>query len=229
MELFQLLQTIFNWLTTPLSGAFTHDIAPLAAWHARLMVLAWSVLIPLGVLVARFYKVMPKQDFPAQLDNPFWWHAHRGFQYTGIFLSLVAIGFIWVKNVQADLRGLHQLFGYAVLLLGLLQVIGAQLRGTKGGPTDLAKGLPLYGDHFNMTRRRRIFERLHKCLGYCALALVVITTMFGLVLADAPRWMALIIVAWWLLLMAAFVILQKRGRAVDTYAAIWGKSFRGKS
>jgi hypothetical protein len=223
MELFQLLQTIFNWLTTPLSGASTHDIAPLVAWHARLMVLAWSVLIPLGVLVARFYKVTPKQDFPAQLDNPFWWHAHRGLQYSGIALALAALSLVFAfKNLSA-----HAICGYAVLLLGLLQVIGAQLRGTKGGPTDLAKGLPLYGDHFNMTRRRRIFERLHKCLGYSALALVVITTMLGLVLADAPRWMALLISVWWLLLAAAFGILQKRGRAVDTYAAIWGKPFRG--
>jgi hypothetical protein len=225
----ELLETIFNWLLMPLSGASTHDISPLVAWHARLMVLAWSVLIPLGVLVARFYKVTPKQNFPTQLDNPFWWHAHRGLQYLGVFLSLVAIGFIWYKNVNADSYGLHQLFGYILLALGLLQVVGAQLRGTKGGPTDVAKGLPLRGDHFDMTRRRRIFEVWHKSLGYFALALVVVTTMLGLALADAPRWMGLVIAAWWLLLVAAFVILQKRGRAVDTYAAIWGKSFRGKS
>jgi Eukaryotic cytochrome b561 len=225
----QLLQTIFNWLLAPLSGASAHDIAPLVAWHARLMVLAWSVLIPLGVLVARFYKVTPKQDFPVRLDNPFWWHAHRGLQYTGVFLSLVAVGLIWRKSANADAYGLHQLFGYALLILGFLQIIGAQFRGSKGGPTDVAKGLPLRGDHFDMTRRRRIFEGWHKSLGYSALALVVVTTMLGLALADAPRWMALVIAAWWLLLLAAFVILQKRGRAVDTYVAIWGKSFRGKS
>ncbi len=226
MELFQ---TILSWLFIPLSGASSHDIAPLVAWHARLMVLAWSVLIPLGVLVARFYKVTPKQDFPAELDNPFWWHAHRALQYTGVFLSFVAIGLIWYKNVNVDSHGVHQLFGYTLLVLGLLQVMGAQLRGTKGGPTDAAKGLPLSGDHFDMTRRRRIFEAWHKSLGYSALALVVVTTMLGLALADAPRWMALVISLWWLLLIAAFAALQKSGRAVDTYIAIWGKSFRGKS
>ena len=225
----ELLQTIFIWLLAPLSGASVHDIAPLVAWHARLMVLAWSVLIPLGVLAARFYKVTPKQDFPAELDNPFWWHAHRGLQYLGIFLSLIAVGLIWRKNANVEahiaVQGLHQLFGYALLILGLLQVMGAQLRGTKGGPTDVAKGLTLRGDHFDMTRRRRIFEGWHKSLGYSALALVVVTTLLGLALADAPRWMWLVISVWWLLLVTAFIVLQKRGRAVDTYSAIWGKPF----
>ncbi len=225
----ELLQTIFNWLLVPISGASTHDISPFVAWHARLMVLAWSVLIPLGVLAARFYKVTPKQDFPAQLDNPFWWHAHRGLQYTGVLFSLIAIGFIWYKNANADSSGMHQLFGYALLVLGFLQVVGAQFRGTKGGPTDVAKGLPLHGDHFNMTRRRRIFEGWHKSLGYCALALVVITTLLGLVLADAPRWMGFVIGFWWASLVTAFAVLHRRVRAIDTYTAIWGKPFSGKS
>jgi hypothetical protein len=30
-------------------------------------------------------------------------------------------------------------------------------------------------------------------------------------------------------LVVVFVILQKRGRAVETYVAIWGKPYRGKS
>jgi hypothetical protein len=80
-----------------------------------------------------------------------------------------------------------------------------------------------------MTRHRRIFEWLHKRMGYAALALTVLTTALGLILADAPRWMALVISLWWLLLVGVFLWLQKRGRAVDTYAAIWGKPFSGKS
>ena len=54
-----------------------HPIAPWAAWHARCMVLAWAVRLPLGALVARFCKVMPGQRWPQRLDNPAWWHAHR--------------------------------------------------------------------------------------------------------------------------------------------------------
>ncbi len=223
----ELLQTSFNWLLTPISGASMHDIALPVAWHARLMVLAWSVLIPLGVLAARFYKVTPRQNFPVELDNPFWWHAHRGLQYTGVSLSLVAVGFIWYKNASFNSHGLHQWSGFALLILVFLQVIGAQLRGSKGGPSDAAKSLPLRGDHFDMTRRRRLFEWLHKRFGYAALMLAVLTTALGLLLVDAPRWMALLIGLWWLLLIAVFVWLQAKGRAIDTYTAIWGEPFSG--
>ena len=44
----------------------------------------------------------------------------------------------------------------------------------------------------------------------------------GLVLSDAPRWMALALALWWLLLAWAFVGLQRAGRCIDTYQAIWG-------
>jgi hypothetical protein len=31
-----------------------HELAPWVQWHGRLMVLAWVILLPLGVLIARF-------------------------------------------------------------------------------------------------------------------------------------------------------------------------------
>ena len=213
----ELLQTIFNWLLLPLSGVSVHDIAPLVAWHARLMVLAWSVLIPLGVLAARFYKVTPKQDFPAELDNPLWWHSHRALQYTGVSLSVLAALFI----AKWQLASWHAICGYVLMALGLLQVMGALLRGSKGGPTDTE----MRGDHYDMTRQRRIFEWLHKRVGYSALALTILTTSLGLAMADAPRWMALALGLWWFLLVGIFVVLQRKGRAVDTYTAIWGKPY----
>ena len=213
----EFIQIIFNWFLLPMSGAATHDIAPLVAWHARLMVLAWSVLIPLGVIVARFYKVTPRQDFPATLDNPAWWHGHRALQYTGVVLSIFAI----VLIASFQLVSMHAIAGYTLLLLGLLQILGALLRGSKGGPTDTQ----MRGDHFDMTRQRRIFEWLHKRMGYAALGLALLTTALGLALADAPRWMALTITLWWLLLIGVFAKLQRQGRAIDTYTAIWGKSY----
>ncbi len=189
------------------------------------MVLAWTVLIPRGVLVARFGKVTPRQNFPQQLDNQFWWHTHRALQYSGIALSFVAIGLIWRLNAHLSAHRWHHIFGYALLVIGAVQVLGGHLRGTKGGPSDRARGLPMRGDHFDMTRRRRLFEWWHKRMGYAALALTAAATALGLLLADAPRWMWCAIGLWWCLLITIFVWLQKQGLAIDTYTAIWGKPY----
>ena len=53
-------------------------------------------------------------------------------------------------------------------------------------------------------------------------ALGLLSIVLGLLLANAPRWMALVLGAWWLLLACAAWRLQKAGRCVDTYQAIWG-------
>jgi hypothetical protein len=77
-----------------------------------------------------------------------------------------------------------------------------------------------------MTDKRLIFERYHKSFGYGVLILVVLTTVTGLLTADAPRWMWLIIGLWWLCIVLIFSRLQKQGRHIDTYAAIWGYPFQ---
>lgn len=208
-----------DWLLAPASGAATHTIAPAVYWHARLMVLAWSLLLPLGVLLARFYKITPGQRWPEVLDSKFWWHAHRGLQYAGSLLLLPAVFLVWRQRHGAGaLAFWHGALGWCLLALALAQIASGWARGSKGGPT----GAQLRGDHYDMSLRRRAFERLHKGLGYLALLFAVVATALGLALADAPRWMWLLLALWWLLLAGAFALLQLQGRCVDTYQAIWG-------
>jgi hypothetical protein len=118
-------------------------------------------------------------------------------------------------------------FKVMLVLLVLVQVIGARLRGTHGGPVDpfTRKRRPRNlwpGDHFSMTSRRVIFEYVHKAAGYLLLALTVLALCTGLVTADAPRWMLLALGLWWLVMAGIFVWLQRAGRCIDTYQAIWG-------
>ncbi len=208
-----------EWLMESISGSSTHTIAPWAMWHARWMVLAWGVLLPVGVLIARFFKVLPSQNWPQAVDNTVWWHAHRALQWTGFACMLVGLWLVWGKG--ASLGGLPQLHGWLGLLvctLAAVQVLGALARGSKGGPTESA----MRGDHYDMTPRRRVFERLHKGLGWLAVLLAAVVMAMGLALADAPRWMVLLLALWWLALLAVFVHLQGAGRCIDTYQAIWG-------
>ncbi len=212
-----------DWLLTPLSGSATHHIAPWAMWHARCMVLAWAVLLPLGALVARFFKVLPGQDWPRKLDHPAWWHAHRALQWVGVGCMALGLALVWGQGAGASgLAQLHRGAGWLVCALGALQIASGLARGSKGGPT----ATQLRGDHYDMTPWRCQFERLHKGLGWLAVLAAVAVVALGLALADVPRWMALLLALWWLALAAAFVRLQRAGRCIDTYQAIWGPDRR---
>ncbi len=193
------------------------------------MVLAWTCLIPMGVVVARFYKVLPKQDWPRELDSQFWWIAHRLFQYGGIAAAVAAVYLLWDEPAQKSSALLvwHVWLGWVVMVLCGLQVLGAWLRGSKGGPVD-AQAWPdspiERGDHYDMTRRRRVFEYVHINVGYVLVLLAALTTGLGLSLSGAPVWMWLLLGFCWLVLILCFIALERRDRRVSTYKAIWGPS-----
>ncbi len=225
-----------DWLSASLSGSAQHSIAPWAMWHARCMVLAWGVLMPLGVLVARFFKVLPGQDWPRVLDHKGWWHTHRALQWLGMGLMALGLVLAWgntsathAANVASSaiaasptesVARWHAWAGWLVCGLGVAQVVGASARGSRGGPTEPG----LRGDHYDMTPWRVAFERWHKGLGWLAVLAAVAVIALGLWISDAPRWMALLLALWWLTLALAFVRLQRAGRCIDTYQAIWGPS-----
>lgn len=211
---------MIDWLLTPLSGALTHELSPVIAWHARCMVLAWGVIVPMAVLIARYWKIWPGQRWPLELDSKVWWHAHRFGQC--VALALMSLGAYLAWNASASPSShvikLHSNLGWFLVFLGWLQVLGGWLRGTKGGPGEPS----LRGDHFDMTQRRRIFEWSHKLLGWLALGLACVTIALGWVLADAPRWMILMMALWWAVLIAFGWRWQQQAKCIDTYQAIWG-------
>jgi hypothetical protein len=213
---------MLEWLLAPVDASRAHDIATYAAWHARAMMLAWIVLFPLGIGAARFFKITPKQNWPAERDNKTWWFAHLGLQYSGGVVVLAALGLIWFAPGRSSALGLHGWFGWTAIVLCAAQFLGGWLRGSKGGPEEQAEGKPLAGDHYDMTTRRRIFEHVHKVAGYVALLAALAAFVNGLWAANAPRWMWLSIGVWLLALAGLSVRLQRRGSTADTYQAIWG-------
>jgi hypothetical protein len=219
---------IIGWLLTPLSGSSQHYIAMSMAWHGRLMVLGMGLLTPPVVIVARFYKVTPQQDWPRHLDNPFWFVTHRRWGHAIGAIVVAGLGFALAGRAWQFIWGdLHAAAGWIVIVLLAIQILGAWLRGTHGGPVDpfTRKRRPSAqwpGDHFSMTRRRIVFEYVHKAAGYSLLAGTFVAIPSGLVTADAPRWMPIAMALWWLLMFGVFIRLQLAGRCVDTYQAIWG-------
>lgn len=222
------MEPLLTWLAAPLSGAAAHAVPPAVAWHGRGMVLAWALLVPLAVLLARFFKVTPRQRWPEVLDNPFWWHRHRLLNYGAAALTLAAASLTIGRHGHAGAaRALHGVLGWAVLAALAVQIASAHLRGSKGGPTAPRLGpdgtvIDLHGDHYAMTPRRYRFERLHKGLGHATLGLALAAMASGLATADAPRWMVLGLASGVLLYAVVFVRCQRAGRCLDTYQAIWG-------
>jgi len=209
---------MIDWLLAPVDASRAHDLDVWTAWHGRLMVLAWGIFSPLGVLIARFCKILPKQDWPRQVDTRTWWYGHLTLQYSAGIAALVALGLILSRRGGGEVGSIHANIGWGVLCLVALQFFAGWLRGSKGGPSERA----LMGDHYDMTKRRRMFEVYHKTAGYCVLLAAVLSVLTGLWHANAPHWMWLVLGTWWALLIAVFAALQKRGLAIDTYQAIWG-------
>lgn len=208
-----------EWLLAPIDPSRAHEVGFAVSWHARVMVLAWVVLAPLAVIVARYFKVLPKQDWPQVLDSQVWWRSHWMGHSCVVVLSIFGLGVILSTGRATNL---HSLLGYGVLLLMGIQVVFGILRGSKGGPTAPARDGSLRGDHYDMTLWRVIFEWVHKVVGYVTLVLAAVVTSLGLWTANAPRWMWLAILFWYVAILLLAVILQRQGRAVDTYQAIWG-------
>jgi hypothetical protein len=207
-------------LSLPLSGSDVHSIAPWAYWHARLMVLSWGILLPVGVLIARFYKVTPSQNWPHKVDNKLWWHSHRVFQWSGLVFMTLGIWSVWGFSTSVTTAAVtHSSIGWILLCAGWLQAVGSFARGSSGTPEEP-------GDHYLMTRKRLVFERIHKFVGWTALLGSVVTIILGLFIADAPRWMLMAMIAWWLGLAIVFIRLQRQGRCIDTYQAIWGPDLK---
>lgn len=203
-------------------------ISDTTAWHGILMGLAWIVLMPAAFIVARFYKITPGQDWPRHLDNPFWFVNHRRFGYAVMLVTVVALVLIvWGEGGVILWRSHHAAAGWIVVALGGFQIVGSLLRGTHGGPMNpftrqLRPRAQWPGDHFSFTRRRAVFEYSHKIVGYILVPLCVWTVAGGLEATNAPRWIWLVVIAWSVICVGVFVGLQRMGRCVDTYQAIWG-------
>jgi hypothetical protein len=193
------------------------ELSPLYAIHASAMICAWGLLLPAGAVVARFFKVTRDQDFPRVLDNQFWWNWHRFLQYSGMALTMG--GFAAARGAgTSGFSTTHAQIGLIVVALCFVQVFGGLLRGTKGGPTDKT----LRGDHYVMSLRRRIFEFVHKFLGWTSLVVAQCALVTGAAIAGASDIALAVIGGLTAIIVLSPIHCAYSGRWIDTYVAIWG-------
>jgi uncharacterized membrane protein len=82
--------------------------------HGALNILGWGILLPLGVMVARY----------ARSFDPAWFYTHIVFQILGFVCIIggIVTGFDVGSLVEADGLGAHQALGVFLLVLASLQV-----------------------------------------------------------------------------------------------------------
>ena len=211
---------MLDWLFASIDATRPHNVDVLTSWHGRFMTLAWVVCAPAGIVIARYFKVMPNQNWPEVLDNKRWWTLHLVLQITTAVA--VALGLVLILLQTGGDAHLHRLLGWIVAAGLAAQLLSGIFRGTKGGPTDPGPDGSLDGDHYLMTRHRLIFEAFHKGMGYSLLALAAVTVFMGMWLANGPRWMFLVVLLYWLALSVITLVLARRTPRVTTYQAIWG-------
>jgi hypothetical protein len=156
---------MIEWILAPIDPSRVHMVTEAIAWHGRSMTIAWGILVPVGVIAARFFKILPGQDWPRELDNHAWWLTHRILHYCAGLITLAGLILVLPGLAHVGASGAHAYFGWALLALALGQFLGGWLRGSKGGPTDPRADGSLRGDHYDMTPRRLAFEYLHKTGG----------------------------------------------------------------
>lgn len=204
------------------------SLPPAVSIHGALMLIAWGCFLPLGGIVARYFKVTPAQEFPSVVDNLFWWHCHRTFQYSGALIALIALVVI-LRHAGGYADSLHARLGLGVMAFVALQVASPLFRGSKGGPTGEGARADdprtWRGDHYDMTRRRRLFETWHKPVGWILLVLAQLTLFLGAALAGVSDWVLGLIGLIACTLLLAIGDSSLRGRWISTNAALWGPAW----
>lgn len=199
-------------------------------YHALLMTGVWFVLVPIAVLVLRFFKAKPTtngiEKGTRNLDPKLiCWTVHFYVLYPAIGISL--IGMTVAVVVSSGFSGsAHAMFGIATMFFGCMQVVSGWLRGTHGGErgADSKPGDPSTwrGDHYDMTPRRRWFEAYHKTAGYFTIALALGAVSSGLMLYWMPA-LATALAVIFIGVLVLSVFLEGKGYRQDTYRSVYGK------
>ncbi|KAL6549527.1 hypothetical protein OROHE_008644 [Orobanche hederae] len=141
------------------SAEAEEDLRPVLAVHGFMMFLAWGILLPGGILAARYLK---------HVKDDSWFRIHVNLQYSG--LAVVFLGFLFAV---AELRGLtldslHVKFGMLAILLAVAQPVNAYLRPKRPAPGEEASS------------KRVVWEYSHFITGRCAMLVGIAALISGM-------------------------------------------------
>jgi len=162
--------TIFNnvWENVPCGESSTENDDELdenlEIAHAIIMIISFSIALPVGILFARYGKDLP---------NDMWFTVHRTVQPVGYVFSCIGliIALVMVNGHHFDTVW-HGQLGLTLILITLPQIIFGIFR-------------PKVTDEQKTSTRRVIFERVHPWFGRLLIVVAIVQTYGGLTMAGA--------------------------------------------
>ncbi|KAL9239668.1 hypothetical protein vseg_013970 [Gypsophila vaccaria] len=125
--------------------------------HGALNMLGWGILMPIGAIVARYFR---------QWD-PIWFYAHTGIQIISFLLGLVGfvLGLVLQGLINAQVTR-HRNLGITIFILGCLQVMALLFRPEKG------------------SKMRKYWNLYHHNAGKILVVLAISNTFYGIRLGQ---------------------------------------------
>jgi len=154
---------------------FTKETRPsfrnLRLIHGSCMITGWGLLLPNGMLVARYFKLHPE-------SGAAWFKFHRICQPLGLVVSTIG----WIIALASfdvfqdrDTRFVHGLVGSLVMALGWLQPLNAYFRPHVPSSPDTPK-----------TTKRIIWEHYHRGAGWFCFFMALFTVFLGTTMIPLP-------------------------------------------
>jgi len=167
-------------------------------WHGLLMFVAFGILFPSGLLVARYAKTTL---------GPIWFNTHVAIQVIGGIMAATGFG-LSIYNLgglSLNLSETHHVIGFVLILLVAVQVIGGAVR------PHIEPGVP-------KTYKRVVFEVVHHWSGRTICALAVPNIFFGLDIIGATAAFPIVYLALLILVGFSLIFFEIRRRRIKAGA-----------
>ncbi|KAJ4703960.1 Cytochrome b561 and DOMON domain-containing protein [Melia azedarach] len=145
---------------------FSHRRHHVRNAHGILNMIGWGTLLPIGVIIARFFR-----KFPVEYGE--WYTLHVLCQTSGYIIGTIgwAVG-LWLGNSSKHYTlKTHRILGILIFTLATIQILVAFVQ-------------PKREDEC-----RKCWEIFHQCLGYTVIALIVANIFQGIIhQSHAEKW-----------------------------------------
>ncbi|CAM8960529.1 unnamed protein product [Rhodiola kirilowii] len=127
------------------SAEAEQDLRPVLAVHGFMMFLAWGILLPAGVLAARYLK---------HVKGDGWFQIHVYLQYSGLAIVLLGLLFAVAELRGFHFQSVHVKFGTIAILFASIQLVNASMRPKKPENGEAASPKRIYWEYLHVISGR---------------------------------------------------------------------------